>query len=82
MTYPKVLNARAVDDRRLLIEFSNQMKKIYDITPLLEREMFAPLKVPALFRAVEVDQGGYAVVWGDSIDISEFELWQNGQEVD
>ena len=79
MDYPKVLSAQALDNRTLLIEFSNHIKKVYDITPLLEREMFAPLKVPALFKAVEVDRGGYAVVWGD---ISEYELWRHGQKVD
>lgn len=80
MTYPKIHSANAIDDRTLLIEFKNKQKKKYDITPLLQKEMFAPLKNPALFKSVQVDQGGYAVVWGDgTIDISEYELWRHGQ---
>jgi len=79
--HPKVLTARAVNGHTLLIEFSNHCKKSYDVTPLLEQDMFAPLKNPALFKAVEVDQGGYAVVWGNEIDISEYELWRHGKEL-
>ena len=82
MTYPKIHSASAIDDHTLLIEFENQQKKKYDITPLLQKEMFAPLKNPALFKSVQVEQGGYAVVWGDSnIDISEHELWRHGHEL-
>lgn len=79
MNIPKVQSARAVDDRTLVIEFDNRQKRTYDITPLLEKEMFSPLKNPALFKAVHVEQGGYAVVWNGDIDISEHELWKNGQ---
>ena len=79
MSHPKVKLAQAVDERTLVVEFDNKQKKRYDITPLLEREMFLPLKNPALFKSVQVEQGGYAVVWGRNIDISEYELWSHGQ---
>ena len=79
MTFPKIQSAKAIDDHTLVIRFNNNKKKKYDITPLLDKEMFAPLKNPALFKAVQVEQGGYAVVWNSSIDISEYELWRHGQ---
>jgi len=79
MTYPRIQSAKAVDDHTLVIEFNNNQKRRYDITPLLEREMFAPLKNRALFKAVQVEQGGYAIVWNSNIDISEHELWSHGQ---
>jgi len=79
MTYPKIQSAKAVDGHTLVIEFSNKQKKKYDITPLLDREMFAPLKNQALLNAVQVEQGGYAIVWNNRIDISEYELWSHGQ---
>ena len=81
MPYPKVKSAQAVDERTLIIEFDNQQKKKYDITPLLEKNMFSPLKNPALFKAVRVEQGGYAVIWDKNIDISEYELWKHGQKM-
>ncbi len=79
MTYPKVKSVKVIDDHTLLIEFNNRQKKKYDITPLLKKEMFLPLKNPAFFKTVQVEQGGYAVVWDGNIDISEYELWSHGQ---
>lgn len=79
MKYPRIRSAVAVDDHTLVIEFDNEKKKKYDIRPLLKKEMFSPLKNPAFFKAVTVDQGGYAVVWGKDIDLSEYELWHHGE---
>jgi len=81
MNYPKIQSAKAFDAHTLIIEFSNQQKKKYDITPLLNKDMFAPLKNKALFKAVKVEQGGYAIVWNSCIDISEYELWVHGQAI-
>ena len=53
------------------------MKLQYDVNPLLDKDMFAPLKDANLFKAVQVEQGGYAVSWNKEIDISEYELWKH-----
>ena len=79
MKYPRIEAATVIDDHTLLIEFNNKQKKKYDITPLLKKDIFSPLKNLTLFKSVQVDQGGFAIVWTDRIDISEFELWSNGQ---
>lgn len=79
MPYPKIQAVETIDDHTLLVEFDNDQKRKYDVTPLLRKEMFAPLRNPALFKSVQVEQGGYAVVWNNDIDISEYELWSNGQ---
>ncbi len=79
MHTPKIKTAIALNDHVLLIEFDNQQRKIYDVTPLLSRAMFEPLKNKLLFNSVSVEQGGYAVAWGSEIDISEYELWQHGK---
>lgn len=81
MNYPKIRSVKAIDDHTLLVEFNNRQMKKYDVSPLLQREMFLPLKNPAFFKAVKVEQGGYAVVWNNNIDISEYELWINGQKL-
>jgi len=81
MKYPKVKSVLAIDEHNLLVEFDNNERKKYDISPLLDREMFLPLKNPALFKAVKVEKGGYAVSWNEKIDISEYELWKHGQPV-
>ena len=81
MNHPKIQSAKAIDNRTLLIEFDNQQKKKYDITPLLKKEMFHLLRNPIFFESVQVEKGGYAVVWNGDIDISEHELWSHGQPV-
>lgn len=78
MHTPKIKTAVALNDHTLLIEFDNQQRKTYDVTPLLSLPMFEPLKNKLLFNSVFVEQGGYAVAWGSEIDISEYELWQHG----
>lgn len=79
MNYPKINNVQTIGERTLKIEFDNQRIKKYDVTPLLKREMFQPLKNPVLFKSVKVEKGGYAISWGKEIDISEYELWCNGE---
>ncbi len=82
MNYPKINSAKAINNYTLLIEFDNSAKKVYDISSLLEKEMFFPLKNPAFFRNVQVEKGGYAVLWNDEIDISENELWIHGKLIE
>ncbi|MBF0231148.1 MAG: DUF2442 domain-containing protein [Desulfamplus sp.] len=79
MQYPRIKSVSAIDNHTLMVEFDNNEMKKYDVSPLLNKDMFAPLKNPALFKAVKVEQGGFAVVWNSEIDISEYELWKHGQ---
>ena len=53
----------------------------FNYKPLLEKEMFSPLKNPILFITVIVEKDGYSVIWNNTIDISEYELWKNGQSI-
>jgi hypothetical protein len=77
MKYPRILRAKVVDDHTLMIEFTNQEVKQYDVRHLLESPMFAPLRQPAFFKNFKVEPGGYGIVWNDDIDLSEYELWKN-----
>ncbi len=78
MQYPKIKSALAIDDHTLLVEFSNTEKRQYDITKLLENEMFYPLKNSGFFKNFKIDSTGYAIIWNEDIDISEYEIWQHG----
>ncbi len=80
MNIPRVEQVKPQEGHILLISFTNGKKKKYDINRLLNLELFAPLKNPAFFNNVHVEPGGYAVAWNSEIDISEYELWQHGEE--
>jgi hypothetical protein len=76
--FPKIKSVEPLEGKRLLVTFQNNIKKIYDCNPLIEEEIFTPLKDDSLFRSVKIDQGGYGIIWTDEIDLSESEIWVNG----
>ncbi len=80
MDTPKVESVEPLEGKRLLVRFVNGAEKVYDCNPLLHLEMFRPLKNEAFFKSVKVDAGGYGVSWNDGVDLSEYELWVNGEE--
>ena len=81
--FHKVKNVNALPDFRLSVQFSEGVTKIYDVKPLFsKRAPFKSLeKSPELFASVEVDKGGYGIVWNDDIDLSCDELYENGLTV-
>ena len=81
MNAPKIKSVKPLVEKKLLVKFSNGVEKIYDCNQILQREMFQPLNNEAFFKAVRVDPGGYGISWNDDIDLSEYELWQNGKEL-
>ncbi len=81
MQHPRIQSVKTVDDHILIVEFKDHQKRKYDITSLLDKEIFSPLKNSAFFKNVQIEKGGYAVYWNDEIDISEYELWIHGTPI-
>ncbi len=79
--YPRIVRVETRAPYFLFLEFNNGATRRYDVLPLLKKEMFAPLKNPALFRAPQIEPHGVAVSWSPDIDISRDELWTNGKPV-
>ena len=82
MNPPKIVTATVIDNLTLLVEFSNYDRRQYSIAKLLDKPMFQPLKNPVFFRSFRVDEGGYGIVWNEDVDLSEWEVWQNGVDVE
>jgi len=76
--YPKIRNVEALANKRLLVTFNNDIRKIYDCSPLLKDDIFKPLLNDSLFKSVKADKHGYGISWTDELDLSESELWLNG----
>ena len=83
MKFHKVKDVSALTGLKLSIQFTNGTTKIYDVSSLMHRfPVFRTLMDnESLFRDVEVDQGGYGIIWNDDLDLSCDELWENGIEV-
>ena len=82
MNVPKIKSVIPLEERRLLVTFANGVQKVYDCQKVLNLERFRLLKHEAFFKAVRIDPGGYGVSWDDETDLSEYELWNNGVEVE
>ena len=79
--FHKIKSVTPLADHVLSVQFSEGVTKRYDVKSLFDKyPMFLPLKDdPALFSSVEVDVGGYGIVWNDDIAIACDELFYNGE---
>lgn len=82
--FHKVKTVNVIPDYRLSIQFAEGVTKIYDLKPLFEKwPVFRNLKSDdTLLYSVEVDAGGYGIIWNDDIDLSCDELFENGETVE
>ena len=81
--FHKIKNVTPLKDFKLSIQFAEGLTKIYDMKKLIENnKIFAELKDINLFNSVEVDIGGYGIIWNDNIDISCDELFENSKKID
>ena len=82
--FHKVKTVNVIPDYRLSIQFAEGVTKIYDLKPLFEKwPIFRNLKNDdTLLYNVEVDAGGYGIIWNDDIDLSCDELFENGETVE
>lgn len=82
--FHKVKTVNVIPDYRLSIQFAEGVTKIYNLKPLFEKwPIFRNLKNDdTLLYSVEVDAGGYGIIWNDDIDLSCDELFENGETVE
>ena len=82
--FHKVKTISPLPDFKLSVQFSEGVTKLYDVKPLFTRiPAFRYLEEhPDEFYSVNVDVGGYGIVWNDDLDLSCDELWEHGIQVD
>lgn len=77
--FHKIKDVYALPGMQLSVLFSDGTTKRYDVKRLVTRiPAFGALEDETLFNNVEVDTGGYGIVWNDDVDLSCDELWDNG----
>ena len=64
--YPRVKDVKPTDDYKLILTFTNDEVKVFDVTPYLDKVFFKQLKDKSYFKSVKP--------FMDSIQ------WQNGQD--
>ncbi len=70
-------------DYTLLVRFTDGVAKEYDLKQLFLRwPVYRELENNQnLLKSVAVDRFGYGIVWGDRLDMSSNELYENGRIV-
>jgi len=74
-----VVSVEPHKDNTLLLLFENQEKRLFDMTPYLDKKPFTKLKNSPLFMKATVAYG--TVVWPGNIDIAPETLWDYSKPV-
>ena len=79
----KVEDVVPLQNARLLVFFRNGEVRIADVRPLAEKDAsYRPWLVHEdRFRSVEVQPGGYGVMWSERVTISDRELYEHSEAV-
>jgi len=64
----RVTSVAALADYRLQVGFDDGSTQLINLEPVLEGELYGPLRDPALFAAVEVDPEVNTLVWPNGAD--------------
>ena len=74
MLQPKVITVKPLPDYKLLIEYANGERKIFDVKPYIIGDWFGELKDENIFKTVR--PCGTTVEWEDGQDIAPHELYE------
>ena len=81
MEVPRIIEVKPIDDMQLIVCFDGDIKKIYDVKKLFHIfPIFKELEDSNLFNSVKVEIGGIAIIWNENIDLSRYEIWNNGED--
>ena len=68
MQSPKITEAKALDDYKLLLTFANGEVKEFNVKPYLDYPVFRPLKDNSQFGMIKIEDG--TVEWDCGADLS------------
>ena len=65
--YLSVKSVRSLDDYKLLLQFENDEKKIFDVSPYLDLGKFSELRDISLFNSVKISFD--TIEWANKLDL-------------
>lgn len=75
-----IITVKPLENYRILVTFENNERKVFDVSPLLERYRWQELKDERLFNTVKIWEG--TVQWIHGQDISPDWVYQDGIPVE
>lgn len=73
--YVGVIDAKPLENYTLLLTFDNNEKRIFNVTPYLEKGIFAQLRDLKTFKTVRVEFD--SVAWANGADIDPEVLYED-----
>ena len=73
----EVIKVKALDDYKLELTFDNNVVKIKDMKPYLNKGVFKELKNEEVFRSVKIKFG--TIVWDGDIDLCADDLYETSK---
>ncbi len=70
----KLINVTPLEDYKLLIEYENFEKRIFDVKPYISGSWYGMLSDKSFFKTVHIS--GKTVEWADGQDIAPHELYE------
>jgi len=64
----RVKGFEIVGPYRLRVEFADGLTRTIDLKPVLEGELYGPLRDIGVFNAVEIDREAHTLVWPNGAD--------------
>lgn len=74
----KIIDVKPLEDYKLLLTFDNNIKKIKDMKPYLNKGVFKVLQDKSIFNSVEIVLG--TIAWGD-IDMCPDFLYESSIDI-
>ncbi len=65
----RVSSVHVVGRSTVVIRFDDDQERTIDLAPILEGELFGPLRSPELFAQVSVDSEVHTVTWPNGADL-------------
>lgn len=73
---PRAIEVKPLENYKLLVKFSNNEIKIFDVKPYLEYEQYSELKKISIFNTVKI--AGLSIECINGADICPDELYNKG----
>ena len=64
----RIIGFKIAGPYSLQVEFDDGIERTVDLEPVLEGEVFGPLKDPRLFEQVDLDPEAHTLVWPNGAD--------------
>lgn len=75
----EIVDVKVLPNYELLLTFDNNVKKIKDMKPYLNKGIFNKLKQEEFFKKVKISFG--TISWEDGIDMCADSLYETSREI-